>query len=207
MNPSRKTSPASPRTTSVRRKSTGGTLLGMFIGLVIGLLIALGIAWYIKKSPSPFQNHEPAPATAGEPAAGGIPVPLPGKPGDTPRQKQPLEFYDILEGKHQAEPGSASIRVTPAAPAAADSEATPAKAAEALFLQAGAFQKTQDADNLKARLALMGFDASVQPFTVADKGTLQRVRIGPFKSPEEMNRARTILAQAGVQTTLVKQKE
>lgn len=211
MNPSRKTSPAPPRTASVRHKSTGGTLLGMFIGLVIGLLIALGIAWYIKKSPLPFQEREPAPATPGEQVTPGrLPAPLPGKPGDTPRQKQPLEFYDILEGKRQAEPGAGGVRITPAAPtpaATADGEAAPAKPAEALFLQAGAFQKAQDADNLKAKLALMGFDASVQPFMVADKGTMQRVRVGPFNSPEEMNRARNILAQAGVQTTVVKQKE
>ncbi len=179
----------------------------MAIGLVIGLLVALGIAWYIKKSPLPFQNREPAPATNGEPVApNSVPAPLPGKPGDTPRQKQPLEFYDILEGKRQADPAAANIRVTPTAPAATDSAAA-AKPAPALYLQAGAFQQIQDADNLKAKLALMGFDASVQPFTVADKGTLQRVRIGPFNSPEEMNRARNILVQAGVQTTPVKQKE
>lgn len=209
MNPSRKTNPV-PHTTGMRRKSTGGTLLGMFIGLVIGLLIALGIAWYIKKSPLPFQEHEPAaPGNGTRATPGGAPAPLPGKPGgNVLQQKQPLEFYDILEGKRQAEPGAGSVRVTPAASAAAgDSEAAPAKPAATLYLQAGAFQKTQDADNLKAKLALMGFEASVQPFTVADKGTLQRVRVGPFASPEEMNRARNVLAQAGVQTTVVKLKE
>jgi cell division protein FtsN len=191
---------------SNRRKSVGGTLLGVFIGLVIGLLIALGVVWYLHKSPLPFENKTEAisePARSKPAGAPAEPVLLPGKPGDTPRARQKLEFYDILEGKQQPAPGSVSV--TPAAPPAAASPET--KPATLFFLQAGAFQKMQDADNLKAKLALMGLDASVQEVTVADKGTMQRVRVGPFRTPDEMNRARTALAQAGIQATVVKQKE
>lgn len=202
------------RTGGARRKSAGGTLLGLFIGLVVGLLIALGVVWYIRKSPLPFENKtEPAPGVSREKTAG-VPLEpalLPGKPGDKPREKQKLEFYDILEGKQQPASGNAAVSVTPATPAAAGADATPAEPAEkpgtVFFLQAGAFQKVQDADNLKAKLALMGLDASVQEAKVADKGTMQRVRVGPFRSPEEMNRARTALSQAGVQATVVRQKE
>jgi cell division protein FtsN len=218
MNRIQKSLPESPRnrTGGTRRKSAGGTLLGLFIGLVIGLLIALGVVWYIHKSPLPFENKtEPAPGAAREKSNGlpAEPALLPGKPGDKPRERQKLEFYDILEGKQQPTPGNASgtVTVTPATPptaaGAASSAPTETKPATLFFLQAGAFQKTQDADNLKARLALMGLDASVQAVAVADKGTMQRVRVGPFRSPEEMNRARTVLAQAGIQTTVVRQKE
>lgn len=204
------------RTGGTRRKSAGGTLLGLFIGLVTGLLIALGVVWYIHKSPLPFENKaEPAPGAAREKSTGvpAEPALLPGKPGDKPRERQKLEFYDILEGKQQPTPGNAAgtVSVTPAAPATAAGGASSApaesKPATLFFLQAGAFQKTQDADNLKAKLALMGLDASVQEVTVADRGTMQRVRVGPFRSPEEMNRARTALAQAGIQAAVVKQKE
>lgn len=191
-------------------------MLGLFIGLVIGLLIALGVVWYIHKSPLPFENKtEPAPDAAREKSTGlpAEPALLPGKPGDKPRERQKLEFYDILEGKQQPTPGNASgtVTVTPTTPPAAAGAASPAptetKPATLFFLQAGAFQKAQDADNLKAKLALMGLDASVQAVAVADKGTMQRVRVGPFRSPEEMNRTRTVLAQAGIQTTVVRQKE
>lgn len=199
---------------NARRKNAGGTLLGLFIGLVIGLLIAFGVTWYINKAPLPFQNKtEAVPGTANEKTTEATtePAPLPGKPGDKPREKQRFEFYGILEGKQQATPGSepGAVVVTPAAPASGAASPTPteAKSAALFFLQAGAFQKVQDADNLKAKLALMGLEASVQEVTVADKGTMQRVRVGPFHSPEEMNRARTSLAQAGVQATVVKQKE
>jgi cell division protein FtsN len=36
---------------------------------------------------------------------------------------------------------------------------------------------------------------------------MHRVRVGPFRDPDEMNRARALLAQNGVQASVVKQKE
>lgn len=189
------------RKRSTRPSNGGSTLWGLFGGLVIGLAIAFGIVWYLNKSPLPFQNR----ATSVVPGAvvpGAEPVPLPGKPGDKPREKTQLDFYTILPGAQPATPGNA----TSAAPV--DSEAqVEAKPVEVFYLQAGAFQKAEDAERLKARLALMGFDASVQAGAVADKGVLQRVRVGPFRSVDEMNKARTTLAQGGVQTTVSKQKE
>lgn len=38
----------------------------------------------------------------------------------------------------------------------------------------GAFEDPSEADNLKARLALMGVEASVQKVEVPDKGTMHR---------------------------------
>jgi len=78
---------------------------------------------------------------------------------------------------------------------------------EIFFLQVGAFQKAADADNLKAKLALTGLEAGVQEVSIPEKGTMHRVRVGPFRSPEEMNKARTLLSQNGVQGTVIKQKE
>ena len=78
---------------------------------------------------------------------------------------------------------------------------------EAFFLQAGAFQNAPDADNLKARLALLGVEANIETTAVPDKGVWHRVRIGPYTSVEELNRARDSLKQNGVQTTLIKLRE
>jgi cell division protein FtsN len=85
-------------------------------------------------------------------------------------------------------------------------EAPPA-ANELFYLQAGAFQKADDADNQKARLSMLGLDVTVQEATVADKGKMFRVRVGPFAKPEEMNRVRNQLAQNGIQATVVKIKQ
>jgi cell division protein FtsN len=42
-----------------------------------------------------------------------------------------------------------------------------------------AFEDPSEADNLKARLALMGVEASVQKVELPEKGTVHRVRMGP----------------------------
>jgi len=214
-----KTGRAAPAPRAQRKKSGGGTILGIFIGLMVGVLIAFGVVWYLNKAPLPFLNKyegapkvekdkAPPPAAAGT-AAAPAPAPLPGKPGDKPADRQRFEFYGLLEGKQPPAAGAPAP-----APAAAPPSVTVAPAAapapaptEIFFLQVGAFQKAADADNLKAKLALTGLETSVQEVSIPDKGTMHRVRVGPFRTPEEMNRARGLLSQNGVQGTVIKQKE
>ncbi|HTP95016.1 MAG TPA: SPOR domain-containing protein, partial [Burkholderiales bacterium] len=64
-----------------------------------------------------------------------------------------------------------------------------------------------DADNLKARIALLGVEASIQPTTIPDKGTWYRVRLGPYTKIEELNSVRDTLKQNGIDTTLIKVRE
>ena len=219
-----KTSPAAAKPRTPQKKSGGGTLLGIFIGLVIGVSIAFGVVLYLNKSPLPFLNkYEGAPKDDKDKAASGAngaqtPAVLPGKPGDKPREKMQLDFYNILEGKPadtpgSAAPGTSAPRVAPPGvappPGGVVAPAVEPKPAPAtvFFLQVGAFQKAADADNLKAKLALTGLEASVQEVTIPDKGVMHRVRVGPFRDPDAMNRARTLLSQSGVQGTVIKQAE
>jgi cell division protein FtsN len=182
----------------------GGTLLGLAFGLVVGVLISFGVVWYLNKTPLPFVEKVISP---GDPkqngTAGKQPLALPGKPGDKPlASDRKFEFYDILEGKREAAPKPGSA--TPAPPPVSG---TPAAAAGQLYLQAGAFQKAADAENLKARLAMSGFEAAVLEVEVPDKGKLHRVRVGPYATPEEMNRVRSQLSQNGIPATVVRVKE
>lgn len=182
----------------------GGTLLGLAFGLVVGVLVSFGVVWYLNKTPLPFVEKVSKP----EPREnGGQPLPLPGKPGDKPiGAEKKFEFYDILEGKKSATPGVASAPSAPSAvpaPTVADKSVGGAGA----YLQVGAFQKKDDADNLRAKLAMLGFEAGVLAAAVPDKGTMHRVRIGPFANPEEMNRARSQLSQQGVPATVVRAKD
>ena len=97
-----------------KKKSGGGTLIGMFIGLVLGVGIAAGVVWYLNKSPLPFVDKVP-PRTEtngknghnGQPAQPGQPLALPGKPGDPVPEKR-FQFYDILPGKADAVPDKAA---------------------------------------------------------------------------------------------------
>jgi cell division protein FtsN len=188
-------------------RQAGGTILGMFIGLVVGVVIAAGVVWYLNKTPLPFQAkgqkpqaEKPADAKAGQQAAApAAPMPLPGKPGDKVQEKPRFEFYKILPGSEEPVPQPAPKAAAPDKPAA--------PLGEALFLQAGAFQKPADADNLKARLALMGVEASIQQVTLPEKGVMHRVRIGPYANPDEMAKARTLLAQNGIEASVVRVKD
>lgn len=182
-------------------------LLGIFAGLVIGVLVSFGVVWYLNKTPLPFQNK--VDRTESPPALTGEVSPLPGKPGDKTEDRRRFEFYDILtQGQGQvsetvtAPPSKTSSTASPT-PAVPD---TPVATDTALYLQIGAFPKAADADRLKAKMSMLGAEVSIQEVNLPEKGIMHRVRIGPFDSPEEMNRVRMRLVDNGVQSSVVKVK-
>lgn len=174
-------------------KSGGSFLLGLFLGFMLGLIAAAAIAIYFFKTPVPFVDRMRAPDKSA-PAPNLSETPKAGKAEET---KPRFDFYRILPG--QEEP------VTEKQIREAAKQADKAGAAkDAYFLQAGAFQNPADADNLKARLALLGLEAGVEPTNLADKGVWYRVRLGPYTNVEEANRIRGQLAQNGVEASLVR---
>ncbi len=60
-----------------------------------------------------------------------------------------------------------------------------AKQRHAYVLQAGSFKKHQEADQLKARLALIGVEANIQAVSVNKSDRWFRVRIGPYAKQEQ----------------------
>ena len=208
-----------------RRAPMNPMFLGVVIGLLLGIIIALGVALWLNKSAIPFMERtkplEPPPKLESRippkaDAPTGTVNAAPAKPGDKPR----FDFYQILPGDkdgagaknpppRKPEAGSPSaVAPAPNAPSIPPAaKGGPEKAAgphEIFYLQAGAFQNTGDADNLKAKLAFVGFEATVTPVSVADKGTLYRVRLGPYQSSEEVNRVKATLSQNGVNAAIVK---
>lgn len=179
---------ASVQTTAASRaRQHGGFLFGMFVGLFIGLAIALGIAVYLNKTPVPFMNRKPA-DTKAEPS--GAPV---SKAADKPK----FDFYKILPGSEEP----VSDKELKAAARAADGSK------DLYFLQAGSFANPVDADNRKAQLAILGYEASVEPSTVPEKGTIYRVRLGPYTRVEEVNKVKDSLKQNGIEADPVKIKD
>lgn len=182
-------------------KSQGGVLVGIFIGLLLGALLAAGAALYFMRT-APVRQPEPnRPTVAPEPTA--PPVALPGKPGDKPVEKPQFDFYKILPQGDSAVPEPSPDNV---AAHLAPSGQHPAAPSDKLYLQVGAFEDPAEADNLKARLALMGIEASSQRVELPEKGAVHRVRVGPYASVEALNGVRAQLVQAGIPVAVVKNK-
>jgi cell division protein FtsN len=188
------------RRTAAARGAVGHpVLIGVFIGLLIGLCLALGVALYLNKM-SPFVSREPkqkdAPAAKEQspalPARTGPPAGLPQAAARPPEPREPVkprfDFYEILPGKQEPEAHRESRE--------------PER--EVTYLQAGAFQKSSDADNLKARLALAGLEAQIQTATLSDNSVWHRVRLGPYATATELDRARAVLRENKIEPSVIK---
>jgi cell division protein FtsN len=176
-------------------------MLGMFVGLIAGLAVSLAIAFYLNKTPVPFLSAKAKQADkdAGKPPAiAGLPQ---GAVASVPAEKPRFDFYKILPG--QEEPVSEK-ELRERMKSGRGQQAGPK---DVYFIQAGSFQNPADADNQKARLAILGFESSVEPANLPDKGTWYRVRLGPYNKLDEINRVRQALAQNNIDASLVKIKE
>ncbi len=195
-----------PAKTAFHPRSGGGFLLGVFVGLILGLGLALGVAYYLNKTPIPFlAKTKPSAGREGEgdsskpPVIAGLP-PQGASPAVKAPEKPRFDFYKILPG------GEEPVTERELKDAARASKSQPEGAKDVYYIQAGSFQNPADADNQKARLAILGIESSVEPTSVPDKGTWYRVRLGPYAKIEELNRVRQMLAQNGIDANLVKLK-
>jgi len=187
-----------------RKREEGNFLAGIGVGVLIGLMVSLGIAFYLNRTPIPFMTAKPKadkngaaakpPAIAGLPQSGAAPVTTPEKPK--------FDFYRILPGSEEPVTEK-EIRERLKAKGGGQQEA----AKDVYFIQAGSFQNPADADNQKARLAILGFESSVEPANLPDKGTWYRVRMGPYAKLDEINKVRQALAQNGIDANLIKIKD
>lgn len=116
--------------------------------------------------------------------------------------------------------GTGTDAVSPSAPVAAvaapavatkptTATAAPATAAPAAsdntryLLQAGAFQASGQAEELKARIALLGLGARVESASIGGK-TVYRVRMGPYGTAGELAEAKRKLASGGLPGMAIK---
>ena len=74
------------------------------------------------------------------------------------------------------------------------------------ILQAGSFRKLNEADSMKAKLAMLGFEANIQTVKV-NRDTWHRVRIGPYSDLAQLKRVRDRLTKNSVSTLLMKGKD
>jgi cell division protein FtsN len=200
----------------------GGFVLGLVVGLLVGLSLALGVALYITKAPVPFINKVPQrtaeqdtaeternrnwdpnaplgpknPPRSAAPAAStaAAPVALPAAPA-----KVPAAAASLPQGRDPA-----AILSGAAGPAASAARST-AGATEAFvyFVQAGAYTRTEDAEQQRAKLAMMGIESRVTEREQAGR-TVYRVRVGPHDTRDEADALQVRLTNIGVEARLVR---
>jgi cell division protein FtsN len=118
------------------------------------------------------------------------------KPTPAPQQQLPANAPAAVTQNITAAP-----TLAPQQPAATPTS-TPAPSG--YLLQVGAFPSAADAETLKAKLALQGFVANVQPVSVGGQ-TYHRVRLGPFHSATDLESAKQRLSAAGIPAIALKE--
>ncbi|MDH5538199.1 MAG: SPOR domain-containing protein [Rhizobacter sp.] len=196
----------------------GGFVMGMIVGLLLGLALALGVALYVTKVPIPFVNKVPQ-RTAEQDAAEleknknwDPNSALQGKGGSPASGSAGAAATGAAAGGVTtvvAPATGAADRAPPPSPAAT-AAAKPATVAPAkpgadpfsYFVQAGAYARTEDAEQQRARLGMLGFEARLTEREQSGR-TMYRVRVGPFERRPDAEAARDKLTSAGVDAALV----
>ena len=185
-----------------RGASRGRQGLPAWLWLLTGILIGLGLAWYLFG-----KGYLPQPAgdaVTVEPPESAEPAAPPGGAEEVaPRAKDSkrpqYDFFTVLPEMEVVVPEQELIeQVQPKADNAAG-----APAGARYLLQVGSFREMSDADQLKARLALLGIVARVQAVTV-NETTWHRVRVGPVASAREADDLRNRLADNGIDSLVMK---
>jgi cell division protein FtsN len=208
-------------------------MFGILIGLIFGLIAAVAVALFVTQVPMPFvdkASRDPAKTLlpdvrqapdpniglygkggpAGSQPTGPTataPAPLPGTaptvPGTAPAQDN---IGNLIASLGNADKPAASQPAPAAKPApGTEPPAKPQAGATqtTYYLQAGAFRSEDDAEAIKARILLLGLPAQVQKAQV-NGATVNRVRVGPFKGIDEMNRSRARLGAEKIDSSVVR---
>jgi cell division protein FtsN len=186
------------------KKSGNGSPLftGLLVGILMGIAASLMVIMFLKGGDSPFTNKagmetpkkskNKVEQKTDEPGADTSALPTAENPAN--KDKTRFDFYTILPGSESKVTEEEQTKIKDQKPVVQ----------EAYFLQVGAFQTETEADNMKAKLALQGFEAVVQTATIPEKGVWHRVRVGPLKDAEQISKTKTELASNGFKADLIK---
>ena len=192
--------------------------MGVVAGLLIGLALALGVALYITKAPIPFINKVPQ-RTAEQDSAeternrnwdpnaalGGKAQPRPAAPAAS-AAAMPASAPAVAAAVKAAAPAASRPAARdPAAILSGAATPAPAPAADTFiyFVQAGAYTRSEDAEQQRAKLALLGQTAKISEREQAGR-VVYRVRVGPFPSRDEADALKSRLQEASLETQIVR---
>lgn len=172
--------------------------LGVLTGLLIGLFVAFLVYIKMQSNGQPPQVivKETLPAKSADEAAA-VDDEADSKPPE-PR----FDFYTLLPEMEVVVPEQ-QIRGKP------EQGVRQVERPGTYYLQVGSFKNSEQADRLKAELAIMGFETVIQKVTIDNNqatDTWHRVRVGPYSELEALNSARRKLKAGGIDSSLVRIK-
>ncbi len=173
----------------------GWILIGLVIGaLLMGMAIRGGWLPMGRKHNGPEPNPNASVPRSSEPGVA--------DKGTSPAKKPSYDFYKVLPEKEVVIPDA---EISRRAKAEEQPGNTPATAdSGGYLLQVGSFPNAADAEAMKARLALQGFVAKVQPVTINGQ-TWNRVRVGPYASAAKLEADKRRLDAAGIKAIALKE--
>lgn len=181
----------------VKNKGSGG--IPAWFWLLGGILIGLGAAVFLMvkgylpevKQHLPSLDKESSAKTEAAIVEDEIAKP----------KKPRYDFFTVLPEMEVVVPEQELSRKADKTEPANDTAA--ATAPDQYILQAGSFRNSTDAEQMKARLAMLGSVATVQKVTVNGK-TWHRVRIGPFEGARKADEMRRMLSDNQIDTLVMK---
>ena len=159
---------------------------GLVIGLTLGVALAAGVHLY--HTTRAEQTAVPVDDVATDGAADAA--------TDDGRPKPQFDFYRMLPNYEVVIPEHEDV--------ASNADEPPVQAAGVYVLQAGSFRKAEDADRLRAQLALLGVESRIQRVTIDGADTWHRVRIGPVDDLDELQKLRQTLARNSVEALVIR---
>lgn len=165
------------------------------MGLAVGILLAALVQLVIDRARAPgsglntllTRSESPRPTPAQPPS-----------PAAAPKPRPKYDFYTIL-------PEIETVLPDPdTAPPGKSARAAAPDVGARYVLQAGSFARFEDADRLKARLALNGLFAQIQKVSIEGRGEYHRVRLGPYGNLRELDGADQQLRALGIQALRLK---
>ena len=196
-----------------------GTSKPAWLWVLVGLLLGIGLMLLVLvKDWAPLLRRKDLPQPNPQATAPKESEP----PVAEAKPKKNYDFYQVLpeaevvipdaelSAKAKAEQ-QAQARANAATPPtaanptpASGTPATPSTAGR-YILQAGSYPDPKAADEAKAKLALAGFSAQIQPVTINGK-TWHRVRVGPYASASDLESAKKSLSDNGISAIALKEQ-
>ena len=176
-----------------RSSAKSSSIIPAWIWLTLGILIGLGIAMFTGSN-NRYKSQEQ--------------VAVPSEPAITkePKTKQKFDFYTLLPELEIVIPQEETRPPKQKPTSNTNTKQATTGYKGGYLLQAGSFQQFNEADSLKARLALIGVQANIQSVEV-NKTKWHRVQIGPSNDRAALEDLRKRLKSSQIDTILLQAKK